>query len=98
MCIGSEDLNEEAAKLLLSGFSDLIFSKDDCGDLSLNSAGISSGAGMGRSLAAATIWCSVQDEEKSFRPRQNGAILRSIYCRANVRGNYFNLVHNKATR
>lgn len=78
-CIGRGDF-EEAAGVLLSGFSDFMFSTDACGDLSLNSAGISSGAGMGRSLAAATSWCSVQEEEKSFRPRQNGAILRSIYC------------------
>lgn len=51
-----------------SGF-DLIFTS--------SSSGISSGAGIGRPLAAATNWFSVQDSEKSFRPLQKGAIRRS---------------------
>ena len=40
--------------------------------------GISSAAGIGRPFAAATSWCSVQESEWSFRPRQKGAILLSI--------------------
>ena len=87
LCRGSEYWEEDAAAELPSAFNDFMFSTEDCGDLSLNSAGISSGAGMGRSLAAATNWCSVQEEEKSFKPRQNGAILRSIYKNFDVRQN-----------
>lgn len=40
--------------------------------------GTSSGAGIGRPLAAATSCASVQDSEWSFRPFQNGANRRSI--------------------
>ena len=44
-----------------------------------SSLGISSAAGIGRPFAAATSWFSVQESEWSLRPRQKGAILRSIY-------------------
>ena len=41
--------------VFVSAESSLDASGDDCDDWSLNSGGISSGAGIGRSLAAATI-------------------------------------------
>lgn len=47
-------------------------------DLSSSSSGTSSAAGMGLPLAAATSWFSVHESEWSFRPRQKGAIRRSI--------------------
>ena len=53
----------------------LSFIGNDLGD----SCGISSGAGIGRPRAAATSWFSVHELECSFKPRQNGAIRRSIY-------------------
>lgn len=43
-----------------------------------SSGGMASAAGKGRPRAAATIWYSVHVSEKSFRPLQNGANLRSI--------------------
>lgn len=43
-----------------------------------SSGGVWSGGGIGRPLAAATIWNSVQLSSLSLRPRQNGAIFRSI--------------------
>jgi hypothetical protein len=46
-----------------------------------SSGGISSAAGIGMPLTAATIWCSTQDSLKSFRPFQKGAIFRSIYSK-----------------
>lgn len=44
----------------------------------VSSGGISSAAGIGRPLAAAISWYSVQFSLKSSKPRQNGAIRRSI--------------------
>jgi hypothetical protein len=43
-----------------------------------NSGGISSGGGISMPRAAAMIWCSAHDSEKSFSPLQKGARRRSI--------------------
>lgn len=65
-------------KLLIFVSND--FFSDSAFDIALGSSstGISSGAGIGRPLAAATSWFSVHESEWSFKPLQNGAILRSI--------------------
>lgn len=54
---------------------------------------MSSGAGIGRPLAAATSWYSVQDSEKSLRPLQKGANRRSICYNVSVWG-YAKVVHS----
>ena len=43
-----------------------------------SSSGMASGAGRGRPRATETNWYSVHESECSLRPRQKGAILRSI--------------------
>lgn len=65
-------------KLLIFVSDDFVSDSTLDSDLGSSSTGISSGAGMGRPLAAATSWFSVHESEWSFNPLQNGAILRSI--------------------
>lgn len=53
-------------------------SDDESGRGISSSGGVWSAGGMGRPRAAAIIWGSVHWSSTSFKPRQNGAILRSI--------------------
>lgn len=54
------------------------FASDALGGVYSNSGGIWSGGGMSMPRAAAMIWCSAHESEKSFNPLQNGASRRSI--------------------
>lgn len=62
----------------------LRFCDEALGDAGLgmnSSGGCSSAAGMGRPRPAQMSWYSVQLSSLSLRPRQNGAILRSIWAK-----------------